>query len=118
MTDNLTQLDELADQLQAKAAASSAQRAAHTLIAGDAPLRQTVIALAAGAQLSEHENPGYATLHVLRGNARLVAGQDTWQLRAGSHLVIPGQRHSVEADADTVVLLSAVLASEDLPIGH
>lgn len=116
MTDNLTQLDELADQLQAKAAASSAQRAAHTLIAGDAPLRETVIALAAGAQMSEHENPGYATVQVLRGQARLLAGQETWQLRTGSHLVIPDRRHSVEADTDTVLLLSAVLANEDLPI--
>ena len=118
MTDHLTQLDELADQLQAKASASSAQRAAHTLIAGNAPLRQTVIALAAGAQMSEHENPGYATLQVLRGDAKLVAGPDSWQLRTGSHLVIPDQRHSVEANADTVLLLSAVLANEDLPIGH
>lgn len=116
MTDDLTQLDELADQLQATAASSSAQRAAHTLIAGDAPLRQTVIALAAGAELSEHVNPGYATVHVLRGEARLMAGEETWQLRTGSHLVIPNERHSVVADADTVLLLSAVLANEDLPI--
>lgn len=115
-TAHLTRLDQLADQLQAKAATSSARRAAHTLIAGNAPLRQTVIALAAGAEMSEHENPGYATVHVLRGNARLVAGADTWQLPAGSHLVIPDERHSVSADTDTVLLLSAVLANENLPI--
>ncbi len=116
MTDDLTQLDELAVQLLAEATSSSARRAARTLIAGNAPLRQTVIALAAEAQMSEHENPGYATVHVLSGSARLVAGSSTFELRTGSHLVVPHERHSVHADADTVLLLSVVLANEDLPL--
>jgi quercetin dioxygenase-like cupin family protein len=115
MTDDLTQLDELATQLLAEATSSSAHRAARTLIAGKAPLRQTVIALAAGAEMSEHENPGYATVHLLSGNARLDAGSRSWELRAGSHLVVPNERHSVRAEADTVMLLSAVLANENLP---
>ena len=116
MTDDLTQLDELAEELLGEATTSSALRAARTLIAGNAPLRQTVIALAAGAEMSEHENPGYATVHILSGSARLVAGPHTWELRTGSHLVVPDERHSVQADADTVLLLSVVLAKESLPI--
>src|SRR5262249_11676930 len=36
-------------------------------------LRQTVIALANGQALSEHENPGEATVHVLVGRVRLHA---------------------------------------------
>ncbi len=116
MSDDLTQLDELADELAAKAASSSARRAAHTLIAGDAPLRQTVIALAGGAEMSEHENPGYATVQLLRGSAQLVAGSSSWPLRAGSHLVVPDERHSITAESDTVLLLSVVLAGESLPI--
>lgn len=116
MNDDLTQLDELADQLAAKAASSSARRAAHTLIAGQAPLRQTLIALAAGAELSEHENPGYATVQLLRGTAHLVAESGSWPLRAGSHLIVPDERHSITAETDTVLLLSVVLAGENLPL--
>src|SRR4028119_2477310 len=89
MTDDLTQLDELATELLAEATSSSAHRAARTLIAGQAPLRQTVVPLAAGAEMSEHENPGYATVQILTGNARLVAGSGTWELPAGWHLVVP-----------------------------
>jgi quercetin dioxygenase-like cupin family protein len=37
-------------------------------------LRQTVIALAAGQTLDEHENPGEATLHVLHGHDQQVSG--------------------------------------------
>jgi hypothetical protein len=37
-------------------------------------LRQTVIAMLKGAFLAEHENPGEATVHVLRGRVRLSAG--------------------------------------------
>jgi len=115
MTDDLTQLDDLATELLAEATSSSARRAARTLIAGKAPLRQTVVALAAGAEMSEHENPGYATVQILSGNARLISGSGTWELRAGSHLVVPDERHSVQAGADTVLLLSVVLANEHLP---
>jgi quercetin dioxygenase-like cupin family protein len=116
MTDDLTQLDELAEELLGEATHSSAHRAARTLIAGNAPLRQTVVALAAGAEMSEHENPGYATVHILSGDARLVAGSNTWELRTASHLVVPNERHSVRAETDTVLLLSVVLAKESLPI--
>jgi quercetin dioxygenase-like cupin family protein len=38
-----------------------------------APLRQTVLALAAGVRLAEHEALGAATLQVLRGRVRLTA---------------------------------------------
>ena len=37
-------------------------------------LRVTLIALAAGASLADHENPGAATLHVLTGSAVLHTG--------------------------------------------
>jgi GH15 family glucan-1,4-alpha-glucosidase len=37
------------------------------LISAGAPLKQTLLALRSGADLAEHEAPGAATLHVLRG---------------------------------------------------
>ena len=43
-------------------------RSAHTVFGGhDHRLRQTLIALAAGQELAEHESPGEATIHVLAG---------------------------------------------------
>ena len=58
----------LADEHLGKARASSAGRSAHTIHGGhDHLLRQTVIALAAGRELGEHDSPGQATLQVLRG---------------------------------------------------
>ena len=69
-------------------------------------MRQTLIALAAGARLHEHESPGEATLQVLTGQVRLTAGEDTWEGGVGDHLVIPPQRHGLEALTDAAVLLT------------
>ena len=56
-------LDALARELLAAACASSSGRAARTVHGGhEHVLRQTVIALAAGQTLAEHENPGEATV--------------------------------------------------------
>ena len=49
-------------------------RSAHTVFGGhEHALRQTLIALADGNELAEHESPGEATLQVLQGRVRLVA---------------------------------------------
>ena len=102
-----TSLDALArTQLQLAATASSG-RSAHTLYGGhEQVLRQTLIALTAGTSLAEHENPGEATLQVLSGRVRLVAGADSWDGRQGDLIVIPRSRHAVEAVETAVVLLT------------
>jgi len=69
-------------------------------------LRQTLIGLRAGAVMAEHASPGEATLHVLEGRVRLVAGEDGWDGRAGDLLIVPPGRHSVEAVEDAAVLLT------------
>ena len=82
-------------------------RAAHTVRgAHDLVLRQTLIALAAGRELAEHDSPGEATLQVLRGRVRLVAGDDTLEGGAGDLLTIPPRRHSLLALDDAAVLLT------------
>lgn len=69
-------------------------------------LRQTLIALAGGRSLGEHGSPGEATLQVLRGRVRLHAGGDTWEGGAGDYVLIPPQRHDLEAVEDAAVLLT------------
>ena len=103
-TQSLTSLAH--DQLAA-ARTSSSGRAAITIYGGrEHDMRATMIALAGGAALSEHEAPGEATLQVLEGQVRLVAGAEATEARAGDFVVIPHMRHSLEAVADSVVVLT------------
>ncbi|WP_324786905.1 cupin domain-containing protein [Streptomyces sp. H51] len=90
-----------------RAAAAPAGRSAATVYGGhEHTLRQTLLALTAGTVLAEHDNPGEATLLVLRGRVRLVSGDTSWDGRTGDLLVIPRARHSVEALEDAAVLLT------------
>jgi quercetin dioxygenase-like cupin family protein len=82
-------------------------RAADTVIGGhERVLRQTVIAMVKGAALSEHENPGEASVHVLAGRVRLAAGSTSWDGRAGDLLEVPDAPHSLEALEDSAVLFT------------
>ena len=107
--DQPVDLEALAVQLLADAATQGALRTAHTLPHPVDGLRQTVIALIGGQQLAEHESPGPASLMVLRGRVRLVAGDETVELTAGRICPIPDRRHGVEADEDSVLLLSVAV---------
>lgn len=94
------------DQLAIARSASSG-RSASTVFGGhENVMRQTLIALAAGQQLGEHENPGEATVHVLQGRVRLHSARDEWEGSPGDLLVVPDHRHDLEALEDAVVLLS------------
>ncbi len=102
-----TSLHHLVDEQLTKARGANAGRAAVTVHGGhEHDLRQTVIALAEGRSLGEHESPGEATLQVLSGHVRLVAGDDSWEGSEGDHLVIPPQRHDLTALSDAAVLLT------------
>ncbi|MCY7365510.1 MAG: cupin domain-containing protein [Frankiaceae bacterium] len=86
---------------------SSNGRSASTVYGGhEHVLRQTMIALIGGEKLSEHENPGEATVHVLHGRVRLGAGEDRWDGSPGDLIVVPDARHDLEALEDFVVLLT------------
>lgn len=86
---------------------ASSGRSAHTIYGGhEHVLRQTLIALRAGSNLDEHENPGEATVQVLQGRITLVAGENRWNGSPGDLLTVPNSRHAVEAVEDSVVLLT------------
>ncbi|MFG6444810.1 cupin domain-containing protein [Microbacterium sp. P07] len=91
------------------ARAASSGRSAKTVYGGhEHLLRQTLIALRAGEQLAEHENPGEATLHVLTGRVTLTAGEVFWNGSPGDLLTIPDERHALDAIEDSVILLTVV----------
>ncbi|MBC7631779.1 MAG: cupin domain-containing protein [Flavobacterium sp.] len=82
-------------------------RSAETLYGGhEHALRQTLIALRRGAELSEHENPGEATVQVLVGRVTLSSGDVDWNGSPGDLLFVPDARHSLAAIDDSVVLLT------------
>lgn len=68
-------------------------------------LGQTVVGLAAGRSLA-HDSPGEATIHVLLGRVRLIAGDHEWKGRVGNLLIVPNARHSLEATEDAAILLT------------
>jgi quercetin dioxygenase-like cupin family protein len=103
-----SELPEVTTALLDEARAHSARRAARTLCGGTGHvLRQTAIALLAGSSLSDHENPGEATLQVLGGRVRLSWSDGAVDLGTGGHVVIPQERHGLLALTDAVVLLTA-----------
>jgi quercetin dioxygenase-like cupin family protein len=106
-------LQALQDELAQRAAKEHSGRAARTLPNPVDGLRQTVIALRAGTQLGEHDSPGPASLLVLRGRVRLVAGDEVIEMGPHELSPVPDRRHSLHADEDTVVLLS--IAIRDRP---
>jgi quercetin dioxygenase-like cupin family protein len=101
-------LPEVSAALLDEARTSRARRAARRLCGGTGhTLRQTVIALLSASTLSDHENPGEATLQVLLGTVRLTWPDGTLDLDAGAHIVIPDAKHGLLAVTDAVVLLTA-----------
>lgn len=105
-----TSLTTLVHQHLSIAREASSGRSSHTVYGGhEHTLRQTLIALASGQHLDEHESPGEATLQVLHGTVRLTAGDSAWDGTAGDHLVIPPGRHGLEALEDSVVLLTVAI---------
>lgn len=102
-----TSLTALAREQLELARAASSGRSACTVFGGhEHVLHQTLIALAAGHGLDEHDSPGDATVHVLHGRVRLCAGADEWEGSAGDLLTVPAARHTLDALEDSAVLLT------------
>ena len=100
-------IEALARQQLAAATSARSGRAADTVFGGhEKVLRQTVVGMASGTVMAEHESPGDATVYVLSGRVRLIVGENSWQARTGDLLIMPQARHSLEAEEDAAILLT------------
>lgn len=103
-------LDAIGRELLQRAQDASSGRSSSTVYGGhEQVLRQTVVALREGSSLTEHNSPGEATIIVLSGHVRLSAGSTSWEARKGDLLVIPPERHSLEALKDAVIVLTVAM---------
>lgn len=102
-------LEQIAQSQLAAAKAATNGRSTKPVSGGPGrTLNHLVVALAAGHALSEHANPGQATLQVLHGTVTLRAGENHWTGSSGDYLVIPDTLHDLTAQDDSVVLLTFV----------
>ncbi len=107
MQDVIAELTDAVEEHLGKARRSDHGRSAHLLL-HDGVLRQSIIALVAGAALDEHNAPSAATLQVLRGRLRLTWADGGTELAAGQLGAIPKERHGLTALEDSAVLLTTV----------
>jgi quercetin dioxygenase-like cupin family protein len=100
-------VNEIGDRRLLEAVAADSGRASESVY-GDkrSGFRQSIVALKAGAELSEHRNPGDATALVMRGTAVLRSGSDSWEGKAGDLLIVPPGKHSLHAVEDSLLLFT------------
>jgi quercetin dioxygenase-like cupin family protein len=105
--DHPVDLATLGEELLAQARELKAGRSARTLTPEEhGALKQTLLALTSGSELSEHHTNGPATIHVIRGAATLTQDGTATELTTGQWATIPRDRHGLVATDDLVALLT------------
>ena len=92
-------------------------RSARTLVK-EGPLRLTLIAIAPGGELPEHDADGPISVHVLDGEIQFTAAGSAYALGAGDVLVLAaGVRHAARSEKGGTFLLTVVhLPSPGTPV--
>lgn len=99
-------LGQVADQ-QLEAAGSKGGLSTALLVQGEnSTVFQVLLALTRGGVLDDHDNPGDATLQVVRGRMRLSVGDEALDLDEGDYVVIPHVVHRVEGLTDSVGIVT------------
>ncbi|HXG31146.1 MAG TPA: cupin domain-containing protein [Thermodesulfobacteriota bacterium] len=66
-----------------------------------------------GQELSEHTSLMPATIHIIKGEARLKLGEDSIEAQAGAWVnMSPGLRHAVQAKTPLLMLLLLIKSRE------
>jgi quercetin dioxygenase-like cupin family protein len=78
------------------------------LVKDNGRFQQMFLRINKGGSLPEHSNPGEATLLVLDGAVRFIENESKIvnELRPGDLIEVPDCLHSVEADEESLLLLS------------
>jgi quercetin dioxygenase-like cupin family protein len=88
-------------------------RIARTLIK-EGSLRATLVGLAAGGALDEHDAAGAVTIHVVDGEVELTAGGETQAYPTGSLIAIGRRvRHAVRSEKGAMFLLTLSTPAAD-----
>jgi|SRR5664279_2547122 quercetin dioxygenase-like cupin family protein len=104
-------LTALADEHLELARQASSGRSGYKLYGGrDHQMHLTMIALASGHLLDEHNNPGEALVQIVSGQVLVRGGGETLTGSTGELLVVPDAPHSLEALEDSVIVLMTVNA--------
>ncbi len=99
-------LDEERDHAADPAPLERSGRNARTILKSDA-LRVTVVALAPGGAIPEHQAEGPITVQPIRGRIRFTAGGRDYELAPGQLLSAgPGVPHSVRSEEGGAFLLT------------
>lgn len=107
-------LDLIDEQVALAGRGDTSGRSAKTLHGGkNNALRQTLVVMLAGHRMDEHESPGESTIMVLTGSLGINFAERTIAAGEGDFIVLPKDRHSVDALADTAFLLTVIK-----PLGH
>jgi hypothetical protein len=108
-------LQMLADEMMAEAASRESLRSTRRLPDSVSGLQQTLIALAGASSVHPSDGRTEGSLHVLRGAARLVAGNDSIELQTHDYAPLPIGPHVISADVAAVILHSVVAPPEAPP---
>jgi quercetin dioxygenase-like cupin family protein len=101
-------LASVATELLRQAREHKGRPASRTVLSGQLQ-RATLIAMAEGTELSEHDSPPAATLQVISGRVRLHSGEREWLMETGDLVPIPPTRHGLVALTDAACLLTVAL---------
>ena len=108
LRESARRLQLLADELLAEAAQRESLQSSRSLTDPVGGLRQTLIALASTGVVDPGAAAEDGSVHVLRGTARLVAGESCTELRTHDYAPLPGGAHLLSADGPAVILHSVV----------
>jgi quercetin dioxygenase-like cupin family protein len=90
-------------------------RNARTLLK-EGPLRVTLVVLAPGGEIAEHQASGPITVQPLEGRIRFAIAGEDHDIGPGELLsVAPGVRHRVRSAAGATFLLTVASAAEEGP---